>query len=98
MQIDAMELRWIAPPGIDAHPRFALVRHSERLFSYSELLLRTPVEQIVASLDAGVSTPQQWWDELVSRSPDTARVTASLCRPLDFEVLDLYAVRPAGTA
>ena len=91
-------VRWIAPPSSGVHPRFALVKHSEQLFSYSQLLRFTPIEDIVASLEAGAATPQDWWNDLVTRSPDVARTAVAMCDPLDFEVLDLFAMEAMGTA
>ncbi len=90
--------RWSAPPDSDVHPRLALVRHSDRLFSYSQLLFHTPIDDVVASLRAGASTPQEWWDDLLARSPEAAQRAVEMCRQVDFAVLDLWEMSAAGSA
>ena len=98
MTLQITDIRWSAPHGIDVHPRLALVRHCGQLYSYSELLLHTPFEHIRASLEAGASTPQEWWDDLLIRSPAVAHRAVELCHPQDFEVLNLYAMTAWGSA
>ncbi len=98
MTAEIVDLRWIAPPGSQAHPRLALVRHDDRLFSFSELLVYTPREQAPASLESEAVRPQEWWDDLSSRLPSVANRIAGMCHPRDFEVLDLYAMRAKGCA
>ncbi len=97
MTTGIVEPRWIAPPGLNVHPRLALVKHDNRLFSYSELLSHLMVQPDPA-LASGPFTPQECWDELLSRLPSVAKRAAAMSRPLDFEVLDLYAVPAAGSA
>lgn len=90
--------RWVAPAHEQAHPRFALVRHNERLFSYSELLHHTPSKYAFAVVQTGVTTPQEWWDELNRTWPVVARRTIARCHPRDGEVLDLFVTEAEGSA
>ncbi len=64
-----VDARWVAPPGVDAHRHLALIRHAERLFSFSDLLACTPPDEIDPGLAAGHVKPQEWWDDLASRRP-----------------------------
>ena len=91
-------LRWVAPPHARVHPRLALVRHADRLFSFAELVRHTPFEFAMTGPDEQAGTPQAWWDDLLARSPSVARAAASRCVALDFEVLDLYALEAVGSA
>ncbi len=90
--------RWVAPPHARVHPRLALVRHDDRLFSYADMLRHTPFEFALADVDGVVPAPQDWWDDLLRRAPDVARSIAKRCEPRDFEVLDLFAAEVGGSA
>ncbi len=93
-----VDARWVAPPGVDAHRHLALIRHAERLFSFSDLLACTPPDEIDPGLAAGHVKPQEWWDDLASRRPKVADRIAARCHPQDFGVLDLYAMDVSGSA
>ncbi len=98
MTIGITEPRWIAPPGGDVHPRLALIKHGNRLFSYSDLVSHARTDEILPLPGGSGWSPQEWWDALLSRAPSVAHQAAALCQPRDFEVLDLYAMTPYGSA
>ena len=83
MTSQAGPTRWVAPFHEQAHPRLALVRHEERLFSYSDLLHHTPKKYAFAVV-------QSW--------PIVARRTIARCQSRDGEVLDLFVSEPEGSA
>ena len=98
MTSQAGPTRWVAPFHEQAHPRLALVRHEERLFSYSDLLHHTPKKYAFAVVQSGVTTPQEWWNELSRNWPIVARRTIARCQSRDGEVLDLFVSEPEGSA
>ncbi len=98
MSANTNSARWVAPVSGDAHVRFALVRHEERLFSYTELLAHTPRRQAFLALQSGATSPQEWWDLLLARWPAVALLAVGRCQPRDGEILDLFVVRHEGSA
>jgi hypothetical protein len=49
-------------------------------------------------VQTGVTTPQEWWDELNRTWPVVARRTIARCHPRDGEVLDLFVTEAEGSA
>ncbi len=98
MPSQMFHLRWAAPPSIEVHSRYALVRHGGRLYSYEELLRHIPVAHLPDVAGFTSETPQTVWDELTRRTPRAVGKAVAACRPRDFEILDLYDAEAVGTA
>jgi hypothetical protein len=98
MTTQLLETRWIAPPGLDVHPHFALVRHDGRLFSFAALTRLLSPDAVKPPSETIGLTPQEVWDDIAARLPDVAVRTAAKCQSLDNDILDLYAIAAQGCA
>jgi hypothetical protein len=98
MPSDQDFVRWVAPATQSSHRALALVRHEDRLFSFSELLRHVPKRQAFMALQSAGGSPQDWWDMLVREWPVIARRAADRSEPRDNEVLDLLVLPHEGCA
>ena len=97
MRSHAIVTRWAAPCNMLCHPRLALVRHREHLYSFTELIGHLPVMEIGLSDDTSL-VAQEIWDRLAHTAPEAAEHAVRLSEARDFEVLDLYACAAFGSA
>ena len=68
------------------------------LFSYSEILAQVSKKHAFLALQTGATTPQEWFDALLSGWPLIARRAVAQCKPRDAEVLELFRTEHWGSA